>query len=272
MPISCRPTSLVLVAILTLTALSTASQAQAPENELARENERLAAQVRDLEATLKAALTRIAELEKSLATAHATAGTSSGAGSTSTKAIEPSNLSPAGLTAAIRDDFKIEFKASGLPELTEASTADERIRYTRWLKKWMATSNRRFRERVSWPVMVKQGKAISSNNTLTTFQPWDVARSVESGKSFELVIPTRSFTRTTRTRIGATDAAVARLDGIFIPAIRLNTSRLEVGPFDNPPFLGSMAELIWRFDFKGLAPEATTPEATTPDATRGTSP
>ena len=54
MPISCRPTSLVLVAILTLTALSTASQAQAPENELSRENERLAAQVRDLEATLKA--------------------------------------------------------------------------------------------------------------------------------------------------------------------------------------------------------------------------
>lgn len=265
-----RPTSYILVAILAVAALSTASQAQAPENDLGRENQRLLTQVRDLEATLKAALTRIAELEKSLASVNVIPGSSPGTTATPPP-IGPSNLSPAGLTAAIRADFKVDLEASGLSELSESTTAEEQVRYTRWLKKWVAASNRQFRERVSWPVLIKGGSPISTNDMRVTFQPWDVKRSIELGKSFELTISTRAFNRATRTRVGVSDGGVARLDGVFIPEIRFNDQRLEVGPFDNPPFLGSMAELTWRFDFQGLAPGMTTVEKT-PKAKPGTSP
>jgi len=265
-----RPTSFILVAILAVAALSTASQAQAPENDLGRENQRLMAQVRDLEATLKAALTRIAELEKSLASGNAVPGSSPGTTATPLP-IAPSNLSPAGLTAAIRADFKVDLEASGLSELTESSTAEEQVRYTRWLKKWVAATNRQFRERVSWPVLIKDGRAISINDMRVTFQPWDLKKSVARGDSFDLIIPTRAFNRATRTRVGASDDGVARLDGVFIPEIRFNNQRLEIGPFDNPPFLGSMAELTWRFDFQGLATGLPTVEKTS-DAKPGTNP
>ncbi|MDA1027316.1 MAG: hypothetical protein O3A19_12930 [Planctomycetota bacterium] len=270
MPIQCRPTPFVLVAILALAALSTPSQAQAPETTLARENERLAAQVRDLEATLKSALARIAELETSLANAVSGQPTAASA-ATAAGTIEASNVSPAGLAMAIQADFKVDFEASGLPDPTNATNADERIRYTRWLDKWVAASNRQFRERVSWPVMVMGGKVVSTNNTLVTFQPWDVEKSIPVGGSFELAIPTRALARATRVRDGATDDHIALLGGIFIPEIRFNSERLEVGPFNNPPFIGSMAELVWRFEFQSLAPEATTAKAS-PNDPSGTEP
>ncbi len=260
MPISCRRTPFAIVAVLALVALSTPGQAQDPETDLARENERLSAQVRDLEATLKAALARIAELEKSLAAAG-----SSGAASRTTAAPRPiaaSDLSPAGLAAAIREDFKVEFEASGLPALTDTSTEEDRIRYTRWLKKWVAARNRRFRERVSWPVAIKGGEVISTSETLATFQPWDVDESTEVGKPFDLAIPTRSYSRAIRPRNGRTGDEIARLDGVFVPRIRFNAARLEPGPFDNPPYLGPMAELFWSFDFKALSTEATKVDAT----------
>ncbi len=269
MPISCRRTPSAIVAILALVALSTPGQAQAPETDLARENERLSAQVRDLEATLKAALARIAELEKSLAAA-GSSGTTPGT-TAAPRSIAASNLSPAGLTTAIRADFKAEFEASGLPVLTDTSTEEDRIRYERWLKKWVAARNRQFRERVSWPVAIKGAEAVSTNETLVNFQPWDIKDATAVGKTFELVIPTRSYARATRRRNANMDDDIARLDGVFVPRIRFNSARMEPGPFDNPPYLGPMAELFWSFDFKALSAQITDADATPADAS-GTKP
>ena len=59
----------------------------------------------------------------------------------------------------------------------------------------------------------------------------------------------------------ATNKAIAcRIGGVFIPAIRFDETRFSPGPFDNPPFIGTMAELTWRFDFQGLSSRIRTAE------------
>jgi hypothetical protein len=224
---------------------------QATDEALVRENERLQARVTDLETALAAALARIADLEKSLATTAASGNASLPA--TTSKPVAPSNASPAGLTAEIRRAFAAAVEKNPAPVSTADSSDDERIRYVRWLNKWIASSNRAFRERVDWPVRITDRRPRSNIDQFVTFQPWDVARNEPVGGTFEIAVPNRAIERADRPRADDEDPTLL-LGGVFIPAIRFNADRFSPGPFDNPPFIGSMVELTWRFDFQGLSP------------------
>ena len=242
---------------------------QATDEALVRENERLQARVTDLETDLETALAaalarvtdletalaaglaRIADLEKSLATA-AAGGNASLPAATSTP-VAPSNASPAGLTAEIRKAFAAAVEKNPAPVPTANSSDDERIRYVRWLNKWIASSNRTFRDRVDWPVRITDRRPRSNIDQFVTFRPWDVARNEPVGGTFEIAVPNRAIERADRPRADDEDPTLL-LGGVFIPTIRFNADRFSPGPFDNPPFIGSMAELTWRFDFQGLSP------------------
>jgi hypothetical protein len=224
---------------------------QATDEALVRENERLQARVTDLESALAAALARIADLEKSLATA-ASGGNASMPAATATP-VPPPEASPAGLVAEIRKAFAADVEKNPAPVPTANSSDDERIRYVRWLNKWIASTNRAFRDRVDWPVRITDRRPRSNIDQFVTFQPWDVARNEPVGSSFEIAVPNRAIERADRPRADDEDPTLL-LDGVFIPTIRFNADRFSPGPFDNPPFIGAMVELTWRFDFQGLSP------------------
>ncbi len=259
MRIPTRPHLLLSMGLLFCTVVTPRAFSQAPDETLVRENERLQARVMDLETALAAALARIADLEKSLA---ATASGGSVAVPAATPIpVVPSNTSPAGLTAEIRKAFAAAAKKNPWPMPTADSSDDERIRYVRWLNKWIASSNRSFRDRIDWPVRITDRRPRSNIDQFVTFQPWDVARNEPVGSTFEIVVPNRAVERASRPRADDEDPTLL-LDGVFIPAIRFNADRFSAGPFDNPPFIGSMVELTWRFDFQGLSPRLGIADAT----------
>lgn len=251
MPIPTRPPFVMLLGLLLVGMVAPPAFSQATDETLVRENERLQARVIDLETALAAALARIADLEKSLATA-GSGGNASVPAATSTP-IAPPTASPAGLVTEIRKAFAAAAAKNPDPVPTMDSDEDERIRYVRWLNKWIASSNRAFRDRVDWPVRITDRRPRSTIDQFVTFQPWDVDRDVPVGSPFEIAVPNRAIERADRPR--ADDASpTLLLDGVFIPEIRFNADRFSPGPFDNPPFIGAMVELTWRFDFQGLSP------------------
>ena len=251
MPISTRPLFVLCLGLLLAGADAPRAFAQATDEDLVRENERLQARVTDLETALAAALARIADLEKSLA------ATSSGAAAAVPAAtsapVPPPQASPAGLVAEIRKAFAAAVAKNPNPVPTATSDEDERIRYVRWLNKWIASSNRAFRDRVDWPVRITDRRPRSNIDQFVTFQPWDIDRDAPVGSPFEIAVPNRAVERADRPR--ADDASpTLLLGGVFIPELRFNADRFSPGTFDNPPFIGAMAELTWRFDFQGLSP------------------
>lgn len=251
MPHPTRPLLVLCLGILICGVTTPRAFSQATEENLIRENERLQARVTDLETALAAALARIADLEKSLAAA-ASGGNAPTPATTSTP-VAPSEASPAGLVAEIRKAFAAAVAKNPAPVPTANSTEDERIRYVRWLNKWIASSNRAFRDRVDWPVRITDRRPRSNIDQFVTFQPWDVDRDEPVGSSFEIAVPNRAVDRADRPRADDADPTLL-LGGVFIPAIRFNADRFSPGPFDNPPFIGAMVELTWRFDFQGLSP------------------
>ena len=251
MRLQTRPFLALCLGLLVCGVGSPRAFSQATDEELVRENERLQARVTDLETALAAALARIADLEKSLAVA-ASGGRVPPPAATP-NAIAPSANSPAGLAAEIRAAFAVAVAKNPDPVPTASSNDDERVRYVRWLNKWIASSNRAFRDRVDWPVRITDRRPRSNIDQFVTFQPWDVKRNEPVGSTFEIAVPNRAVERADRPRADDEDPTLL-LGGVFIPAIRFNADRFSPGPFDNPPFVGAMVELTWRFDFQGLSP------------------
>ncbi|MAD19240.1 MAG: hypothetical protein CMJ52_03350 [Planctomycetaceae bacterium] len=257
MHLSIRPILAVGFASLLCGVATPATFAQNTDGDLARENERLQARVIDLETALAAALARIAELEKSLATAAATGSASTPV--TASKVAPPAKASPAGRIEAIRQAYATAVATAPEPLPTAKTSEADGVRYVRWLKKWIASTNRAFRSRVDWPVRIVDLRPKSSIDQFVTFQPWDVDRDEPVGGTFEIVVPNRAIERARRPRAGDEDPTLL-LGGVFIPAIRFDETRFSPGPFDNPPFIGTMAELTWRFDFQGLSSRIRTTE------------
>lgn len=251
MPIPTRPLLALCLGLLLAGVATPRAYSQATDEDLVRENDRLQARVTDLESALAAALARIAELERSLA------ATTSGAGPTGPAAtaapVTPPAASPAGLVAEIRAAFAEAVAKNPAPVPTATSDEDDRIRYVRWLNKWIASSNRAYRDRVDWPVRITDRRPRSNIDQFVTFQPWDVDRNAPVGSPFEIAVPDRAIERADRPRADD-ESPTLLLGGVFLPALRLNMDRFSPGPFDNPPFIGAMVELTWRFDFQGLSP------------------
>lgn len=261
-----RPLVLATMATFTLLAARPAT-AQVGDADLVRENERLTAEVQDLQAALEAALARIAELEAALAAS----GRGSGAGSTAAPASTPGSkvaakappeASQEGAIAAIRAAFAAAVESGEIAP--QASPRDEsaRIRHLRSLQKWVASAARAYKAPIEWPVLVLASEVVSSTDGRLRVQVWDPKNATTVGEPFDLPVARRVVERVNRPRpLDAAEPAVFVLDGVFTPSLRVNERRTEVGAFDNPRFVGPMVELSWFVDAKSVGPWSA-PEAT----------
>jgi len=245
----------VLLAVLAATALlARPVSAQVTDADLVRENERLVAEVRDLEAALEAALQRIAALETELATLRS-GGTTAAAPAKPATAPTPPKDSAEGMIQAIKaahakavEDGEIEYSGD--------------VRQMRQLAKWTAAAGRTFRTPIEWPVVVLDSSVSSPSDGTLEVQVWDPATNAVTGDPFVVAVPRRVVERVNRSKSNREDGPVVfTLNGVFTPDIRVNQNRLEVGPFDKPRFVGPMVEMAWSVDVRGVgewkAPEAT---------------
>jgi hypothetical protein len=245
-----RPAILAVLAVTVLCVRPVS--AQATEADLLRENERLTAQVRDLEAALKAAMARIASLEAEVATLQIGGATVSTA-PTPPAPPSPSTKNPVGMIATIKAAFAQAVENGEIERAASSRDEAGRIREFRALRKWVASANRTYKTTIEWPVVVVDSKVSSPADGVLEVQVWDPESQAAASEPFFVSVPRRVVDRVNRPRSADEEGpAVFVLNGVFVPDIRVNENRPEVGPFDNPSFIAPMVEMNWLVEAKGV--------------------
>lgn len=230
-------------------ALDPVAVAQNREADLVRENERLRAEVDELAKALEAAMRRIDSLEKRLA------GSTTGSNAATGSPAAPPESSPDGAIAAIRKGHEKATAEGAIVPPGERGDAAAEARHVRSLQRWIAAANRMHRKRVTWPVRIESVTPIDISTAKLEVTPWNPESGETTGDAFTIRIPARVRDRLQRLRPqGNDERLVVELEGVFTPAIRYNSNRLEVGPFDNPRFIAPRTEMTWSLDFKSLGP------------------
>jgi hypothetical protein len=244
----------LLAVLLVPFASGPSAFAQNRESDLARENEQLRARLVDLEATLEAAMKRIQELESEVTTLTSGAGTTNGVSVPGTVPPPPA-ASPGGIIVDILANHA-EASTSGAISPSPTDQDDAAVsRHQRSVRKWIATANRNFRGKVEWPVVMSDIQRLNQNSARMTVTIWDVATDQTVGSPFAITIPVRVLDRLQRLESRKTNGArTLELEGVFVPKIRFNAQRQEVGPFDNPRFIAPSIEMNWDFEFKRIGP------------------
>lgn len=247
-----------LIALLLCSVGVTPSVAQDTTDQLRRHNEQLEAKVADLESALAAARMRIVELENLLATAQPASG-----GTVTLPVDVPTaagDTSPSALEAALRKAY-----AEGRENAAVAEGNIEDFKafgpaYQRWLRKWIAGTDRAFRKPVSWTVVLEAAQPTSRTESVASIVVWDVKLNEAVGKPFPVTLSTRVIERVRRSMRLNGPTVPLTLSGVYTPRLVMNSDRIDRGPFDNPPFIGPMVELRWSIDLKSLSPLKETTE------------
>ena len=230
--------------------------AQNRESDLARENEQLRARIVDLETTLEAAMKRIRELESEITALTSGAGVGTANAVSVPKTVPPPPAaSPGGVIVDILANHAEASAAGGIsPWPTDQEDAAVN-RHQRSVRKWIATANRNFRRKVAWPVVMSDIQRLNPTSARMMVTIWDVATDQMVGSPFAITIPVRVLDRIQRLESRKTSGTRAlELEGVFVPKIRFNAQRQEVGPFDNPRFIAPGIEMNWDFEFKSVGP------------------
>lgn len=260
MQISSRFLPLAIV-LTTLAFVARPSPGQVTDADLVRENERLEAKVGDLTAALEAALARIAELEKALESLKA-GGPVANVTLSAPSPRTPPEASPEGAIAAIKTAFAAAVEAGEVPPAPATGDEAAQVRHERSLKKWVAAANRTFKQTVEWPVLVEDSTILSATAGRLRLRTWDPVENETVGDPFQISVPRRLVDRVNRPRaLEPGMPPVFRLQGVFVPRIRVNASRTEIGTFDKPRFISPMIEMDWNVDVRSVAPWSP-PEAT----------
>lgn len=253
---------------LALLPILGASQGQAQEEGaeyLRQQNEQLKAKVADLQSALEAARKRITELEDQIAPTLGTKGSKASPAKPKTNPAQTTNSSadpndatlmksPEQAESAIRAAYRSDYAASGLPEFGSDKWSEDEAIYERWLRKWIASTDRNFRKSVSWTVVIERSFRANRTESVATLVAWNPEENEQIGDPFQVRIPTRTLERIYRAMRIAGGTVALKLQGVYIPHLQFNRNRIARGPFDTPPFIGPMAELRWSLDVKSLSP------------------
>jgi hypothetical protein len=246
-----------VMAVLIMT-LACGAHAQNGAEQLRQRNEQLEAKLADLQSALDAARTRIATLEAQIASGSSSLAKTTPSQTTpppDTKATDALDLSnPVSAESAIRNAYRTDYQASGLPEFSSKEWAESEVMYERWLKKWIAAIDRKFRKPVSWTVVMERSFRANRTESMATLVAWNPEENAQVGTPFQVRIPTRTLERIYRAMRIAGGTVELTLNGVYVPALQFNRNRINRGPFDNPPFIGPMTELRWSVDVKSLSP------------------
>ncbi len=254
----CHPRFLACLAAMAVLAPVSAAVAQS-DRDLRDENQRLTTQVKHLTRELDAAKGRIQDLQRqieTLRTALAAAHRSSPPRSPTplkeeALTIDESvpNASPRALLMALKASYDTTF--ADLDQGERGSS--ERTIYLRAVDRWVASANRDFRIKVTWHVRVLDAQTTGAGRLELKVQAVDPKTKTELGDPFVIALQ-RSVARRFR-QLQQRDLANALvLKGTLHPQVVFNRQRQDVGPFDNPRFIGPYAELHLTVDASSLLP------------------
>ena len=254
-----RFATMTLLGALAIVVLAAPTRAHAQDSaeRLRQQNEQLEAKVADLESALQAAMAKIAALEAQLAANGVSTPQTSSAKTQPDSTITTDGMdlrTPVHVEASIREAYRSDYASSGLPEFASADWVESESVYNRWLQKWIAGTDRKFRKPISWPVVMERSFKANSTESIATLVAWDAQNNTQIGHPFQVRIPTRTLERIYRAQRIAGGTVELVLDGVYVPHLQYNRNRIDRGPFDNPPFIGPKVELRWSVDVKSLSP------------------
>jgi hypothetical protein len=251
---------MILVAVLASAAGPALAQS---ENELRQENQALKDQVRELQAELDAARQKLQRMEQTVERLQRelVAGRSAPDARPPMKDLAPEeisidesvpNASPRALQRALTDSYEEAMKD------LEIGQRDDRARraYLVAVRSWAARISKgsELRDAIRWHVRVLPEPPVHTTRGLgLRLQAIDPVTEVELGGPFEVVLPKPVVNRLERA-VRTFDTEHMILRGAIAPRVRVNTQRMEAGPFDRPQLLGPFAEFGFIVDVRSLLP------------------
>lgn len=246
-------TGIAALVLVTQPAMSQTTIQGASDSDLRKQNQQLQSRVQDLERELKTAQDRIAQLEQRLAAAPNTSGTTTtGSVPTEEKVTIDETIptaSPRALLKALSASYEND---PGKLDMGKGGDGKRRA-YLRRLEGWKATVEREFRGPIKWHVkMTGPGDPPFVNgNERVRFVAVDPETGVQLGAPFDVSLNRPSSDRLAAWRAKG-EADVLVLTGILDPMVNINENRTTRGSFDNPPFIGSFAEMGFDISVQSL--------------------
>ena len=221
--------------------IATGAAAQS-DSELRRENQRLQAEVHDCKLELEAAIKSIAELEDRLTAAP------DGATASPLPAEEVSidesvaDASPRALLNALKESYAQQMKDHELGDPAgDMTQRRHRTAYLRSVEKWTSRVNREFKSPIVWHIRIVGNPERQHGSYGLMVVAVDPKTDVQLGDRFPLIMSKSTAHHLSQLdRRGPLDVLVVR--GVLTPRVRVHPYRMELGPFDNPRFIGPFAE------------------------------
>ena len=158
------------------------------------------------------------------------------------------NASPRALLTALKASYDKTFADQ---DQGEPGTG-ERTGYLRLVDRWAASANRDYRTKVAWHVRVLHAQMMRRGPEVKV-QAVDPKTDAELGDPFVITLQ-RSVARRFEQLQQRDEADVLVLKGTLRPQVGFNPQRKDVGPFDNPRFIGPYAEFRLTVDVSSLLP------------------
>mgnify|MGYP006281215079 CR=1 FL=1 len=232
--------------------------AQQSQRELREENDRLRAQVEDLQRELEAAREEVrrlqalvTSLEKRLAAEDLERPERDGADQKTQPTLEEGpHDSPRALLREAARQYRETL--SGMEQGDSADSA-QRTAYLRALRQWTARFNREMRGQVRWPVQIVRNVRRVDRDYIVEMQMADPKTGATIGDAFRALVPRSVADRLAeREREMNLMEEAFLLHGTLIPNVQVNPDRATKGAFNNPPLIGPYAEFGFAVEARAL--------------------
>jgi hypothetical protein len=241
-----RILALVVASGLTSTGAATAQS----DRDLRELNQRLQTQVNDMQRELDAARTRIADLERDLATLMRRLGRTTGSPPSTTAQTPPErvtidesvpNASPRALLKAIRESYTEATSDFEIGDYDGMAGRRQRAAYLRAVESWARRIQREMKSSVVWHIRMLPPAEQGGEVPGLRVRAIDPETHVELGDPFTVRLNSTIRRKlATLEQRGPIDVLV--LKGVLVPQVTVNQDRMDPGPFDNPPLVGPFAE------------------------------
>ena len=241
----CTPVpGITLIALLAVVGLTTPAVAQS-DRDLREENQRLQTEVSDLQRELEAAELLIAQLKLEILRLK---NQTRGGPTTRPPAEEPVTIdetvptaSPRALLKAVQSSYQEATRDIEPGDTRTSSGRRVQAMYVRTVENWAKRVRREFKSPIEWTVRVIPLTHQTDRQGGLAVQAVDPVTGTELGDPFIVQLD-----RATRHKLNQL-AQRAELDelvlrGVLQPQVTINLDRFDVGPFDNPRFIGPFAE------------------------------
>lgn len=263
---SCRSSSLLILGLLLILPLRPAAAQSV--GELRNENAALRTRIGDLGAELEAARKENARLQELVADLMRQLDARAASGPAPLPPLPPEETTidetaPASSPRALLRTLQERYAATFADRDPGAFGSRERSSYLRDLQRWASQQERDLRDAVTWTARIQRDAMLNPVPRGYTLDlvAVDPVTDVPLGDSFAALM-SRAFARSLGAREDQIDlGGLFDLRGVVVPRVLISEERLEVGPFDQPRFIGPFAEFALGVEVQSLQPRPAAPAA-----------